>query len=108
MILQGKHRPTYTPHVITGDFVVVVNAAKVKITGNKLEKRMVRWHTGYIGGLKEIVLGEFLKKHPDRVIKLAVRRMLPKTKLGRKMLTRLKIYAEEEHPHTAQNPVPCE
>jgi len=108
MVLQGKHKPTYTPHVLTGDFVVVTNASKVKITGDKLDKRVVRWHSGYIGGLKEVVLRRYLEKHPDRVVKLAVRRMLPKTKLGRKMLSRLKIYAGSEHPHAAQNPVALE
>jgi len=106
MILQGKHKPTYTPHVLTGDFVVVTNAAKVRITGNKLSRRIVRWHSGYIGGLKEVPLGKYMEKHPDRVVKLAVRRMLPKTKLGRKMLSRLKVYSGPEHPHAAQNPVP--
>ncbi len=107
-ILQGKHKPTYTPHVLTGDFVVVTNASKVKITGDKLDKRMVRWHTGYIGGLKEVVLRKYMDKYPERVIKLAVRRMLPKTKLGRKMLSRLKVYAGSDHPHEAQGPVAIE
>lgn len=107
-ILQGKNKPTYTPHVLTGDFVVVTNASKVKITGDKLDKRMVRWHSGYIGGLKEVVLRRYLDKHPERVIKLAVRRMLPKTKLGRKMIARLKVYAGSEHPHEAQAPVAIE
>jgi len=107
-ILQGKHKPTYTPHVLTGDFVIVTNAAMVKITGDKLDKRMIRWHSGYIGGLKEVVLRKYLEKHPERVIKLAVRRMLPKTKLGRKMLSRLKVYAGSDHPHAAQGPVAIE
>lgn len=108
VVLQGKHKPTYTPHVLTGDFVVIVNAAKVKITGDKVNKKMVRWHTGYIGGLREVVLEKYMAKHPERVVKLAVRRMLPKTKLGRKMLTRLKIYAGSDHPHAPQNPEPLE
>ena len=106
MILQGKHKPIYTPHVLTGDYVLVINADKIRLTGDKKNKKMIRWHTGYIGGLKEVVLGKYLKKHPNRVVKLAVRRMLPKSKLGRKMLTRRKVYAGSEHPHEAQNPVP--
>lgn len=108
LILQGKHLPTYTPHVLCGDFVVVTNASKVRITGDKLEKRMIRWHTGWIGGLREVSLGEYLEKHPEKVIKLAVRRMLPKNKLAKKMLTRLKVYAGSEHPHEAQDPKPLE
>ena len=98
-VLQGKHKPTYTPHTLTGDFVVVVNAAKIKLTGDKANMSMVRWHSGFIGGLKEVVLGRYLEKHPEKVVKLAVRRMLPKSKLGRKMLSRLKVYAGTDHPH---------
>ena len=108
MILQGKTKPIYTAHVLTGDFVVVTNAEKVKITGDKLQKRMIRWHTGYIGGLREVPLDKFQERHPEQVIRLAVRRMLPKTKLGRKMLTRLKVYAGPDHPHGAQNPIPLD
>lgn len=107
-ILQGKHKPVYTPHMDTGDFVVVVNADKVRITGQKLDKRMIRWHTGYIGGLREVSLRRYLEKKPEEVVRLAVRRMLPKSKLGRKMLNKLKIYRGEEHPHGAQKPEPLE
>ncbi len=108
LILQGKHKPTYTPHVLCGDFVVVTNAGKIRLTGQKAEKKKVRWHTGWIGGLKEVSVAELLEKHPDRVIKLAVKRMLPKSKLGRRMMSRLKVYAQAEHPHEAQMPDPLE
>lgn len=104
LILQGKHKPVYTPHMDTGDFVVVVNADKVRITGQKLDKRMIRWHTGYIGGLREVSLRRYLEKKPEEVVRLAVRRMLPKSKLGRKMLNKLKIYRGGDHPHGAQKP----
>ena len=103
-LLQGKHKPTYTPHVDTGDFVIVVNAEKVMITGNKRQNRMIRWHSGYIGGLKEIPLERFQAKKPEDLVRLAVRRMLPKTKLGRQMIRKLKIYRGPEHPHEAQMP----
>ncbi|MEK7822549.1 MAG: 50S ribosomal protein L13 [Planctomycetota bacterium] len=104
-ILQGKHRPIYTPHVDTGDYVVVINARKVRLTGKKLEEKTYQRFSGYPGGLKIIPLKEMLEKHPDRVVRLAVRRMLPKTKLGERMLEKLKIYDGTEHPHTAQKPV---
>ena len=104
-ILQGKHRPIYTPHVDTGDYVVVINARKVRLTGKKLEEKTYQRFSGYPGGLKIIPLKEMLEKHPDRVVRLAVRRMLPKTKLGERMLEKLKIYDGTEHPHTAQRPV---
>ena len=104
-ILQGKHRPIYTPHVDTGDYVVVINARKVRLTGKKLEEKTYQRFSGYPGGLKIISLKEMLEKHPDRVVRLAVRRMLPKTKLGERMLEKLKIYDGTEHPHTAQRPV---
>jgi large subunit ribosomal protein L13 len=103
-VLQGKHRPYYTPHVDTGDFVVVFNAEKVKLTGNKLADKMYKRYSGYPSGLRLTPASEMLEKHPDRVIMLAVRRMLPKTKLGDKMLKKLKIYAGHEHPHAAQQP----
>jgi large subunit ribosomal protein L13 len=103
-ILQGKHKPIYTPHVDTGDFVVVVNADKMRFTGTKLEDRKIRWHSGWIGGLKEITLNRLMEKKPDLVVRLAVRRMLPKSKLGRKMIKKLKIYKGGEHPHQAQKP----
>lgn len=104
-ILQGKHRPIYTPHVDTGDYVVVINARKVRLTGKKLEEKAYQRFSGYPGGLRIISLKEMLEKHPDRVVRLAVRRMLPKTKLGERMLEKLKIYDGTEHPHTAQRPV---
>lgn len=103
-ILQGKHKPQYTRHVDTGDFVVVVNAQKVRLTGNKLKEKMYKRYSGYPGGLKLRPAGEMLEKHPDRVIRLAVRRMLPKTKLGERMIKKLKVYPGSEHPHTAQKP----
>ncbi|MFQ5861852.1 MAG: 50S ribosomal protein L13 [Candidatus Brocadiales bacterium] len=103
-VLQGKHKPQYTRHVDTGDFVIVVNAQKVKLTGNKLKDKMYKRYSGYPGGLKLKPAGEMLEKHPDRVIRLAVRRMLPKTKLGEKMIKKLKVYAGPEHPHGAQQP----
>lgn len=105
MILMGKHRPQYTPHVDTGEFVVVVNAAKVRFTGNnKLKQRTYQSFTGYPGGQKETTLGEMMAKKPEKVISEAVRRMLPKNKLGDAMLTKLKVYAGSEHPHQAQTP----
>ncbi|MFN3466967.1 MAG: 50S ribosomal protein L13 [Candidatus Brocadiales bacterium] len=103
-ILQGKHKATYTPHLDTGDYVVVVNAKKVHVTGKKLEEKSYQRFSGYPGGLKIIPLKEMLERHPDRVVKLAVRRMLPKTKLGGKMLEKLKVYDGPEHPHAAQRP----
>ena len=102
--LRGKHKPEYTPHVDTGDCIVVVNAEKIRVTGNKLEDKYYHHHTGYIGNLKSIPLGEQLEKHPERVIESAVKGMLPKTKLGRAMYKKLHVYAGPEHPHTAQQP----
>ena len=104
MVLQGKHHARYTPHVDTGDFVIVTNATKVHLSGDKRDGRIHRHHTGWMGGLKEMSTGEMLDKHPTRVIELAVRRMMPKTRLGRAMLTKLKIYAGSEHRHAAQQP----
>ncbi len=103
-ILRGKTKPTYTPHVDTGDFVVVVNASKVKLTGNKLADKSKFSHSGYIGGLKERKISVELAKRPDRVIEGAVKGMLPKNTLGRAMGKKLKVYAGPEHPHKAQNP----
>ena len=100
--LQGKDKPTYTPHALTGDFVVVVNAAKIKVTGRKTEQKMYYRHSGYVGNLKTIRLQDMMERHPDRVIQLAVKGMLPRNNLGRQMLTRLKIYAGDKHPHEAQ------
>ena len=104
-ILRGKHKPTFTPHIDTGDFVVVVNAAKVRVTGRKLDNKIYYRHSGYMGGLKAISLRKLLDKDPERVIREAVRRMLPKNRMGRKQLKKLKIYAGETHPHKAQKPV---
>ncbi|MCS7206967.1 MAG: 50S ribosomal protein L13 [Dehalococcoidia bacterium] len=101
-ILQGKDKATYTPHLPTGDFVVVINAAKVVVTGKKMRQKIYYFHSGYPGGLREFTLEQMLQRDPTRVIKLAVRRMLPKSNLGRKMLSRLKVYAGPEHPHQAQ------
>lgn len=103
-LLRGKHKPEYTPHVDTGDFVVVINAEKVRLTGNKWKDKIYYRHTGYTGGLKETTASEMLQKHPTRLIEFAVRGMLPKTSLGRKQGKKLKVYAGSEHPHTAQQP----
>jgi large subunit ribosomal protein L13 len=106
MRLRGKHRPDYTPHVDCGDFVVVVNADKVKLTGRKLEQKTFHWHTGYPGGIKQRTAGQILNgRFPERVLEKAVERMLPKeSPLARRQLTHLKIYNGAEHPHAAQNP----
>ncbi len=100
--LRGKHKPYYTPHVDCGDYVVVINASKVNVSGSKLQNKQYYRHTGYFGGVKSEKLEELLKKNPEKLFKLATRGMLPKTKLGRKMLKKLKVYAGSEHPHTAQ------
>ena len=107
VILMGKHRPTYTPHVDTGDFVVVVNAEKVKFTGKKWERKTYAWYTGYTGQ-RTITAEDRLAKKPALILEEAVRRMLPKSKLGAAMLTKLKIYAGPSHPHQAQQPEPTE
>ena len=104
MILMGKDKPTYTPHVLTGDFVIVVNAEKVTVTGNKAEYKEYDYFTLYPGGHKYVSFAEMMAKHPEKVIQMAVRRMLPKNKLGRDMLTRLKVYKGAEHVHQSQNP----
>jgi len=104
MILQGKRKPIYTPHVDTGDYVVVINAAKIDLSGNKWDQKLYRRHSGYIGGLKEIPYRRLIEKRPTFPVREAVRRMLPKTTLGRRMLRKLKVYAGPEHPHTAQRP----
>lgn len=103
-ILMGKHKPQYSPHVITGDIVVVINCAKIKVTGNKLEDKKYYRHTGYPGGIKQETLKEMLIKHPNRVIEHSVAGMLPKNKLQAEMLKNLKVYAGEEHKHDAQKP----
>lgn len=107
MILMGKHRPTYTPHVDTGDFIIVVNAEKVKFTGKKWEQKRYAWFTGYTGQRSETAARR-LQDHPDQILREAVRRMLPKNKLATKMLAKLKIYSGAEHPHQAQQPQPRE
>jgi large subunit ribosomal protein L13 len=106
--LRGKHKPMYTPHADTGDYIVVVNAEKVRVTGNKLKDKMYYRHTGYIGNLKSISLEKQLKQHPERVIEHSVKGMLPKGPLGRQMLSKLRIFAGPEHAHTAQQPIPLE
>jgi len=107
VVLMGKHRPTYTPHVDTGDFVVVVNAEKVAFTGNKWRNKTYRWYTGY-PGQRSITAEDRRSRRPELILHEAVRRMLPKNKLGRKMLAKLKIYAGPDHPHSAQQPRPRE
>jgi len=104
MRLRGKHKPIFTPHIDTGDFIVVINASKVKLTGKKLSDKMYYRHTGYMGGLKSMNAKTMLEKKPEEVIRLAVKRMLPKNRLGRAQLKKLKIYAGPEHPHQAQTP----
>lgn len=103
-ILRGKHKPIYSPHVDHGDHVVVVNADKVRLTGKKLEKKTFFRHTGYIGGGRTTPLSEMMATRPEEVVRRAVKGMLPKTRLGRQMIKKLKVYAGEKHPHEAQNP----
>lgn len=107
-ILRGKHKPIYSPAVDCGDFVIVLNADKIAVTGRRLEQKKYYRHSLYIGGLTEITLRDQLQQHPERVIESAVRGMLPKNALGRKMFKKLKVYAGEEHPHQAQQPQPLE
>ncbi|MBI9014380.1 MAG: 50S ribosomal protein L13 [Clostridiales bacterium] len=102
--LRGKHKPIYTPHVDCGDFIIVVNAEKVKVTGNKATQKVYRHHTGYMGGLRERSYKEMLAKHPERIIEKAVKGMLPKNSLGSQMYRKLKVYAGPEHDHQAQKP----
>jgi len=103
-VLRGKHRPTYTPHADAGDFVIVVNADKIKLTGNKLEGKLYQHHTGKVGGFKERPYSWMLENKPEFVVEKAVRGMLPKNRLGRKLRTKLKVYTGATHPHTAQQP----
>ncbi|WP_248964977.1 50S ribosomal protein L13 [Sphaerisporangium perillae] len=107
-LLRGKHKPIFAPHVDTGDFVIVINADKVALTGNKLEQKKAYRHSGYPGGLRSVSYSELLEKRPDRAVEKAVKGMLPKNSLGRKMAKKLKVYAGPEHPHLAQQPVPFE
>jgi large subunit ribosomal protein L13 len=104
-ILRGKNKPTYTPHCDVGDFVIVINAEKVRVTGGKSEKKIYFHHTGHPGGATRTSLSDLQEKHPERIIERAVKGMLPRTRLGRKQLKKLKVYAGTEHPHTAQQPV---
>jgi large subunit ribosomal protein L13 len=103
-ILKGKKKPIYTPHVDTGDYVIVVNADKVKVTGKKLDQKVYFSHSEYVGGVKEIILRDQLKKHPERVVEHAVKGMLPKGALGKQMYMKLRVYAGPEHEHAAQKP----
>ena len=106
--LRGKHKPIYTPHVDTGDFIVVINASKITVTGNKMRDKMYYKHTGYIGNLKSANLATMMKKSPETVLMKSVRGMLPKTKLGNAMIKKLRIFSGPEHTHTAQSPKPLD
>ena len=106
--LRGKHKPYFAPHLDIGDFIVVINAEKVKLTGKKRDQKIYWWHSGYPGGLKLRTARQMLEKKPEELIRLAVKRMLPRNRLGRKKLKKLKIYAGPRHPHQAQNPKPLE
>jgi large subunit ribosomal protein L13 len=108
MHLRGKHKPEYTPHVDTGDNIIVLNADKIRVTGDKLKDKIYYWHTGAIGGIKSRSLEKMLEQHPERVIEFAVKGMLPKNPLGRKMFKKLHVFAGEKHPHAAQQPKPLE
>jgi large subunit ribosomal protein L13 len=107
-LLRGKHKPMYAPHMDTGDFVVIINAEKVAVTGNKRADKFVYRHSGYPGGLRQRSVGEMLEKQPDRLVEKAIKGMLPKNRLGRAMGKKLKVYAGPEHPHAAQKPTPYE
>ena len=106
--LRGKHKPQYTPHVDTGDHIIVINAEKIAVTGNKLTDKVYYWHTGAIGGIKSRTLDKMLEQRPERVIELAVKGMLPKNPLGRAMFKKLHVFQGGKHPHTAQQPKPLE
>ena len=106
--LRGKHKPEYTPHVDTGDFIIVVNAAKVRVTGNKESGKIYYRHSGYPGGIKSTSLGKMRQTHPERILEKAVKGMLPRNSLGRAMFRKLRVYAGAEHPHAAQQPQPLE
>jgi large subunit ribosomal protein L13 len=107
-LLRGKHKPIFAPHVDTGDFVIIVNAEKIAVTGNKRTDKFVYRHSGYPGGLRKRSVGEMIEKHPDRLVEKAIQGMLPKNKLGRAMSKKLKVYAGPAHPHAAQKPAPFE
>ena len=108
MHLRGKHKPEYTPHVDTGDNIIVLNAEKIRVTGNKLSDKIYYWHTGAIGGIKSRSLEKMLEQHPERVIEFAVKGMLPKNPLGRAMFRKLHVFEGDKHPHTAQQPKPLD
>ncbi len=108
ILLRGKHKPIYAQHMDTGDFVVIVNAEKVAVSGTKRDNKLIYRHSGYPGGLKQRTVGEMLDKYPDRLLEKAIKGMLPKNKLGRAMARKLKVYAGPDHPHMAQKPVPFE
>lgn len=103
-VLRGKHKPTYTPHVDTGDHVIIINAKDIKLTGKKLEQKTFKYHTGHPGGLKEVKYKDLIEKKPEKIIYQAVKGMLPKNRLGRQMLTKLRVYRDAEHNHEAQKP----
>ena len=103
-VLRGKNKPIFTPHIDTGDYVIIVNVEKIKVTGKKLDQKIYYHHSDYVGGMKETTLREMLAKKPEKVVELAVKGMLPKGPLGREMFTKLHVYAGAEHPHTAQKP----
>ncbi|MGB6207132.1 50S ribosomal protein L13 [Mycobacterium sp.] len=107
-LLRGKHKPTFTPNVDGGDFVIVINAEKIALSGDKLHKKLAYHHSGYPGGLRKRTIGELMEKHPDRVVEKAILGMLPKNKLGRQIKRKLRVYAGSQHPHTAQQPVTYE
>ena len=104
-VLRGKNKPIFTPNVDTGDYVIIINADKVRLTGKKLEQKYYRYHTGYIGGLKEIQYKDMMEKKPVLAVELAIKGMLPKNSIGRKMFKKLKVYVGSEHPHAAQQPI---
>lgn len=106
--LRGKHKPIFTPYMDMGDFIVIINAEKIRLTGNKLSQKVYYRHSGYPGGLKTVTVKELFKKRPEEIITHAVRGMLPKNSLGRQLLRKLKVYSGKEHPHQAQKPVPIE
>src|SRR3954447_20418317 len=108
ILLRGKHKPIYAPHLDTGDFVIIVNADKVALSGNKREQKRAYRHSGYPGGLRSVGYGDLLAKHPERAVEKAIKGMLPKNSLGRKMFGKVKVYAGPDHPHQAQKPVPFE
>ena len=107
-ILRGKHKPTFTPHLDVGDFVIIINAKDVRLTGRKLEQKELRWYTGYPGGLRRMRYADLLRRNPVKAVEHAVKGMLPKNRLGRKLFRKLKVYAGPEHPHQAQKPEPLE